>query len=368
MGLTIMGYLNNHAENIQIGVPFTKKEKQQFFRKNDYLKTSHDPEALASEAEVRNFVKVGLKNVEEVMLSQVTDYHSDLKAAAGLILSAGGKRMRPKIILLIGKALGADYETLISLAASIELLHTATLVHDDLIDGALLRRGISTLNANWSSSATILTGDFLFAAASSLAARTNSVEVMCLFSHTLMTIVNGEVNQLFLDCSSADIEEYHQRIYSKTASLFETSAQTAAMISNANQRQTDALAEFGCELGMAFQVVDDVLDYTGAEKKMGKPVGGDLRQGLVTLPLIYYLEQYPNDTLAKGLIRGKNNLNEEEFSQLIANIVQSDAIDKSLLDARDYVTRAKCCLMSLPEGAERAALIEICNFVVERLS
>ena len=197
------------------------------------------------------------------MLSQAENYHPDLSAALSLLLASGGKRIRPRIILLIGSLFNAPKDTLITLAASIELLHTATLVHDDLIDEALFRRGVPTLNSKWSPAATVLTGDFVFASAAHLASLTNSIEVMALFSKTLQTIVNGEVNQLFSSRCNTSKEDYYRRIYSKTASLFETSTHTAGIISQVPPKQVEILRKFGYELGMAFQIIDDILDYKG---------------------------------------------------------------------------------------------------------
>ncbi len=165
------------------------------------------------------------------MRRQANGYHPDLEAALMHLLSSGGKRVRPAITLLIGEILDADRERLITLAAAIELLHTATLVHDDLIDGAILRRGIATLNAQWSPAATVLTGDFIFAQAAGLAAETYSVPVIKLFAETLSTIVAGEITQLFAGRRLLNQSEYKQRIYSKTASLFVLAAVSPALLS-----------------------------------------------------------------------------------------------------------------------------------------
>ena len=171
-----------------------------------------------------------LQFVEQRIREQAgEDHHPDLRSALGHILSAGGKRIRPTLGLLVGNMLGAPEEKLITLGASVELLHTATLVHDDLIDGALLRRGIPTLNARWSPAATVLTGDFLFARAAKLAAETDYLPLMKLFADTLATIVNGELTQMFSARGMINRENYYQRIYAKTASLFEMAALAAAM-------------------------------------------------------------------------------------------------------------------------------------------
>src|SRR4030043_2266820 len=177
-----------------------------------------------------------VKLVEERMRTQADGHHAAVSAALHHLLSSGGKRIRVVVTLLTGKMLGADPDKLVTLAAAIESLHTATLVHDDLIDGALIRRGIPTLNAQWSPAATVLTGDFIFAKAAKLAAQTGSVNVMQIFAETLATIVNGEITQMFSSKWVVNREDYYRRIYAKTASLFEASTTTAAILSNVGEQ------------------------------------------------------------------------------------------------------------------------------------
>ncbi len=312
------------------------------------------------------YIQKGLDSVEQMMLRQLEDYHPDLKTATSHILASGGKRIRPTIILLIGSMLNAEYERLLTLATAIEMLHTATLVHDDLIDGSLLRRGIPTLNSKWSPAATVLTGDFLFASASDMASRTNSVEVMRLIAVTLMTIVNGEVDQLFSNKCITTVDEYYRRIYSKTASLFETSTHTAAVISNVDRRQVEILRKFGYELGMAFQIVDDLLDYVGDESTVGKPVGGDLRQGLVTLPMLYFMQTNPENPVVSNCKSGRCIEDEADILHLVKEIAQSDAIIRSQQTAAEFASRAENYILEFPDTPERAALIEMTRYIIER--
>lgn len=311
-------------------------------------------------------IQNGIDAVEKLMLSQAENYHPDLSAALSILLSSGGKRIRPRIILLIGSIYNAPKDTLITLAASIELLHTATLVHDDLIDEALFRRGVPTLNSKWSPAATVLTGDFVFASAAHLASMTNSIEVMALFSKTLQTIVNGEVNQLFSSRCNTSKEDYYRRIYSKTASLFETSTHTAGIISQVMPQQVEILRKFGYELGMAFQIIDDILDYRGDQSIVGKPVGGDLRQGLFTLPFLYYLEFAKNDTEVNQLVDGDCPFDESRVSTIVARIAESEAIDRSIEEAKQFSDRALQCLQQLPESPELDELEQITAYIVNR--
>lgn len=311
------------------------------------------------------FIQKSLKIVEELMLLQVEGYHHDLKTATKFILSSNGKRIRPRLILLIGKLFNTDYDKLIILASAIEMLHTATLVHDDLIDNSNLRRGIPTLNSRWSPAATVLTGDFLFAAASELASKTNSIEIMQLFSRTLRTIVNGEVNQMFMNRWNTNIEDYYRRNYAKTASLFETSTQSVALISNLDNYQKELLRKFGHNLGMAYQIIDDILDYSGCEKMIGKPAGGDLRQGLVTLPMLHFIKFKPDDLTVKQIIAGED-LDEKDVQRLIHSIVKSKAIQFAQKDAEEFVEKGINCVQELPDSPERDELINLSRYIVKR--
>lgn len=311
-------------------------------------------------------IQQGIESVERLMLAQADDYNGDLKSALALLLSSGGKRIRPRIILLLGTILKANRDVLITLASSIELLHTATLVHDDLIDGSVLRRGVPTLNSKWSPAATVLTGDFIFANAALLAAKTNSIEVMTIFSKTLMTIVNGEINQLFFSRCSPSKEEYYQRIYAKTASLFETSTHTAAILSQSPSSLIEKMRRFGYELGMAFQIVDDVLDYSGDQSVVGKPVGGDLRQGLITLPMLYYMESNPDDKGVQELLNSDCVNNEEIIERIIHSIAASPAIDQSLREAESFSNRALDLISELPDSEEKNELINLTKSSVVR--
>lgn len=311
-------------------------------------------------------VQEEIHQVENLMQFQAEGHHADLQAALKHLLASGGKRIRPTVTLLVGRMLGAPQEKLITLAAAIELLHTATLVHDDLIDGALLRRGIPTLNSQWSPGATVLTGDFLFARAAKLAADTESIPVMSLFSKTLSVIVNGEISQLFSSRCQADREGYYQRIYAKTASLFETSAACAALISPVSEQTTQTIRSFGFNIGMAFQIMDDVLDFISDPSKLGKPVGSDLRQGLITLPTLYYIEQHQDDELVQQILEGNCPHYEEDIKRLVERIRNSDAIEQSILEAERYGHEAFYCLEKLPHCPERIHLEELTLYITRR--
>jgi len=306
-----------------------------------------------------------IQQVEQLMRAQVGDHHPDLHTVLEHLVSSGGKRVRPAVTLLAGKMLGADPDRLVTLAASIEMLHTATLVHDDLIDGSLLRRGIPTVNAHWSPAATVLAGDYIFARAAELAARTDSVAVMQSFAETLATIVNGEITQMFTSRGVSSREDYYQRIYAKTASMFVLATKSAALISQSDEKIVETIRQFGYEIGMAFQIVDDILDFTGEQEEVGKPVASDLRSGLVTLPAIYYQENNPDDQDMEAVLRGEYN-NDGRMKRLVKAIRSSGAIQQALDEARQYVERGLGFLGQMPDGIERQALFELGSYIIDR--
>ena len=310
-------------------------------------------------------VTAELQEVEAYLLTQADGANSELGVALKHLLSAGGKRIRPVMCLLTARMLGASHKKMVILATAVELLHTATLVHDDLIDGALLRRGNPTLNSHWSAPATVLTGDFLFARSAKLAAETDHLPLMKLFSETLATIVNGELNQLFCARGFISREDYYNRIYAKTASLIEMTTRSAAMISPAGRTAVRAMKDFGYNLGMAFQIVDDILDFNGEQVKLGKPVGSDLLQGLVTLPAIYYAEAHPDDPDVICLSSGCYN-EHERMERLVGSIRKSQSVDLSLAEALKFKEKALDKLSGMPEGIESQSLRELADYIVQR--
>lgn len=299
------------------------------------------------------------------MRAQADEHHPDLRAALEHLLAAGGKRVRPTLSLLVGNMLGAPLEKLINLGAAVELLHTATLVHDDLIDGSLLRRGTPTLNARWSPPATVLTGDFLFARAAKLAADTDHLPLMKLFSETLATIVNGELTQMFTSRGLINRENYYKRIYAKTASLFEMTSRAAAMVSPASDDTIEAMRDFGYQIGMAFQIVDDILDFNGDQTTVGKPLGSDLLNGLVTLPAIYFAEITPDDADVLSLPQG-GWTNNENMTRLVEKIRSSSCTKKAMVEAEQHIDRALARLEEMPASAERDALENLAKYIVDR--
>ena len=321
---------------------------------------------LGSHAEALELIADDLKRVDAKM--QATgEVFMPLASAINLLLGSGGKRLRPALALLASKLYAAaDTDKVVSLAAAVEMLHSATLVHDDVIDGSLLRRGQATLNASWSQGATILAGDFVFARAAYFAAETGSIRVMKIFSQTLMTIVEGELRQLYAIRNwSQPKDAYYQRIYGKTAALFASATESAAVLGHAPEAEISLLRDYGYNVGMAFQIMDDILDFVGDPGKVGKPVGGDLRQGTVTLPAFYYLQVHP-EALQTMQSSGNGHSNGNLLGQLITDIAQSPAIDATRQEAVQFIDAAKACLASWPPSRYRQALLDLADYVVVR--
>jgi geranylgeranyl pyrophosphate synthase len=310
-------------------------------------------------------VQADLRAVEAKLREPAAEQHEALGYALEHLLASGGKRLRPAVTMFSAQIFDAPGQRAVVLAAAIEMLHTATLVHDDLVDGSLMRRGHPTLNAQWSPAATVLSGDFLFARAAELASMAESVPVMSAFARTLMIIVNGELVQMFDGRGTATREGYFKRIYGKTASLFAVAAEAPALLAGADPAQVDAMRIFGREVGMAFQIVDDILDFTSDEAHLGKPVGSDLRQGLFTLPLLCYMDLNPEDSDVIALLNGQAG-NLTLVDRVVQAVRTSGAAEMALEEARAYVARAQSALAAVPDHPARRSLSELADYFVNR--
>jgi geranylgeranyl pyrophosphate synthase len=311
---------------------------------------------------ILDLLQPDLKRVEARMRTMSEDAFGPLSEAFLHLMGSGGKRLRPALALMGYRLFDPSVsDAAVALAAAVETLHTATLVHDDLIDGALLRRGQSTLNAIWNKSATVLAGDYLFARAAGFAAETENVRVVQLFAETLRIICDGELRQLFSSRQWQQAKEpYYNRIFAKTASLFASAARSGAILAGAPTRSEQALYDYGYHLGMAFQIVDDILDFTGDELVVGKPVGSDLRQGIVTLPMFHYLQglAQPDSVLAQ--------LEGNGVDQVVEQVRHSGAIQNARAEARHFADLAIADLAPLSAGECRQALSDLADFVVAR--
>ncbi len=319
-----------------------------------------------STAAFLDVVRPDLERVESTLHNMV---HADYPLLANILndlFSRGGKRLRPAVVFLAAGFGPYDADKLTALAAAVEMTHTATLVHDDLIDNSLMRRGSPTVNTLWHGGIVVLVGDYLFAKAAELSAQVEMVSIGRLFAQTLAIITEGELRQAFTARSVQAAEEhYYAWIYAKTASLFAASAEAGAIMSQQTPEAQASLRAYGRNLGMAFQVVDDILDFVGDENELGKPVGSDLRQGTVTLPTIYYLQDHPGDEDVQHVLNGTAK-DEGHVAQVIQAIHASPAIPRSYERARTFVTAACDALDGFPDNAHRRAMIALAQNSVER--
>ncbi len=289
----------------------------------------------------------------------------ELHRMLGQIL-LGGKVIRPVLTLLAGKFYNYNLEKLLPMATATELLHVATLVHDDAIDKASVRRGRPTINEVWGVDKAVILGDYLFAKAGEFAAATGNLRAVKLFAQTLETISSGELKQAFSAFNlKQTFDQYLQRIAGKTASLFAMAAESGAVLSQAPEESVQILKEYGHNLGIAFQIVDDVLDFVGAEEEMGKPVGSDLAQGTITLPSLMLLERYPEDNPVKRLFQDEGN-RQENIKKAVELVRSSSIVDESYQVASDYCARACQDLDRLPDKPSRQALLALVEYVVKR--
>ncbi len=313
-------------------------------------------------------VKDDFSAVNELIIKQL---HSDVGLVENIghyLVEAGGKRLRPLMVLLTANALGyadAKKEHL-DLAAIIEFIHTATLLHDDVVDMSSLRRGRPTANAQWGNAPSVLVGDFLYSRAFQMMVQIGSMEVMAILANTTNVISEGEVQQL-VNAKNPDVSEdnYYQVIDKKTAILFAAACEVAAVLSGASDEQRSALQSYGRKVGVAFQLVDDALDYTGDAATLGKNVGDDLAEGKPTLPLIYAMR---TGTPEQSAIIA-NAIRNGDASQLsaILDIVQATgAMDYTLDAARAQVREAIAQLQSLPDNIYTQAMRQVAEFSLAR--
>ena len=295
--------------------------------------------------------------------------HSDVvlvRQVAEYIISAGGKRLRPALVLLSAGALGYQGTRQHELATIIEFIHTATLLHDDVVDESDLRRGRETANALFGNAASVLVGDFLYSRAFQMMVEVGDMRIMRVLSDATNIIAEGEVLQL-MNCHDAnvDADRYLQVIRYKTAKLFEAATQLGAIIGKANPETEAALASYGMHLGTAFQLIDDVLDYSGAEAETGKHLGDDLAEGKPTLPLIYVMHNGTTeqaDCVRKAIESGGR----EDFSSVLAAIRATGALDYTKKQAKAEADHAATALQALPASKYKDSLLELSAFAVAR--
>lgn len=317
--------------------------------------------------QIREIVASDLKATDELIVKQLISPVPLIQQITRHILSSGGKRLRPLVVLLSARAAGYQGGTEHhELAAIIEFVHTATLLHDDVVDESKLRRGNKTANALWGNQASVLVGDFLYSRAFQLLTRRSNVPIMQVLANTTNAIAEGEILQL-MNCNNPNISEatYFDVIYRKTAKLFESSTEIGAILATADKTTQQALATYGKHLGMAFQVIDDLLDYTADSKTMGKNVGDDLAEGKTTLPLIYAIKNTKPATA--NIIRHEiKNGSLTKLDLILAMLEATKAPDYTLQCAQQHINQACSALENIPDSNYREALLNLAQFVIAR--
>lgn len=313
-------------------------------------------QAIAADMEAVNAVIRRQLHSDVPLVNQIAEY----------IIGAGGKRIRPVLVLLLANAYGYRDTHHHTLAAVVEFIHTATLLHDDVVDESSLRRGRQTANALFGNAASVLVGDFVYSRAFQMMVSVGDMRVMQILADATNVIAEGEVLQL-LNMHDPDVTEarYLQVIRSKTAKLFEAATQLGALIAGASEAEIEAAAEYGRSLGTAFQLIDDVLDYSGNAADIGKNVGDDLREGKPTLPLIYLMQ---NGTPGqRELVRACiENGDEKHFDEILTAITSSGALDYTKHEAEKAAQRASASIAMLPDSQFKDSLLQLCAFAVDR--
>jgi octaprenyl-diphosphate synthase len=316
--------------------------------------------------QVYNLIGSDMRAVDAVIRTRLDSDVALVRQVAEYIIQSGGKRLRPALVLLVAGALGYRGTHHHDLAAVVEFIHTATLLHDDVVDESALRRGRQTANALFGNAASVLVGDFLYSRAFQMMVAVNDMRVMRVLSDATNVIAEGEVLQL-MNCHDADVDEarYLKVIRYKTAKLFEAAAQLGALVGGGEDVVVRAMADFGMHLGTAFQLVDDVLDYSGEEVETGKHLGDDLAEGKPTLPLIHVMQKGTSEQ-ADRVRHAIENGGRDEFEAVLAAIRSTGALDHAMRCAQLEADLAKRSLDHLPASTYKDSLLELCLFAVAR--
>ena len=313
-----------------------------------------------------NQINSDLHRVEKELYEFVKTDFPVLEESAVQLLEAGGKRLRPAFTLLAGKFYGYPIDKLLPVAMALELIHMATLVHDDVVDDSKTRRGRPTVKAKWGNIVSVATGDYLLAKSLELIAKIDHPEVSRILAEVSIEMSQGEIQQIKASYDvRQNLKQYYYRVKRKTALLISASCKLGALVSSAPRREVWALGAYGHALGMAFQIVDDILDVTAEASQLGKPIGGDIHQGIMTLPMILALRKSSNPLRLRELL-AKEEKTAMEVSETIQLIKDSGAIDESMHYVDLYIHKAKTYLQELPNVSTRKALEDLAQFIKDR--
>jgi octaprenyl-diphosphate synthase len=314
-------------------------------------------------------IRADLERVDAEFGRHVQSQISLIPKIGQYIQTSGGKRMRPAVLLMASRLSGYRGDRAILYAAVVEFIHTATLVHDDIIDDAELRRGRLSVHSRWGNDITVLLGDYLYIKSMALALTHDALEVIRLLCDVTLRMIEGELYQLTKNGDAGITEEEHfDIIRRKTAYLFGGCAQIGGMLGKVTREREEALREYGFNLGIAFQLVDDLLDFTGDSEVVGKPIGSDLREGKVTLPLIHMLRQ-SSDGVGSGIVReiiASRSVTAEQWDGLLRSLKDHASIDYAYRRAVEYADRAKKPLYAFAPSPERDALLALPDYVLAR--
>ena len=305
-----------------------------------------------------------LEQVDQIIVERAQSRSAVIRIAGRHILTSGGKRIRAALALLAAQLGRYQLDTVIHSAAAVELIHAASLVHDDLVDEAEQRRGVHTVHTRWDGNVALMVGDYLFALAAAEMALAPDPRIIGYFSRGVMTICEGELSPV-MNAAPLDtaLDQYLYKIGCKTAALFEAACKAGMVCGGGSQEQIDALGRFGYDLGLAFQIVDDVLDYTGSATTLGKPAGNDLREGTITMPLIYAVNAGGGPALAAVVDEPPD---EARIAWAIAEVRRLGGAERAMAEARRIAERAMAHLDGFSDSAAKHALGEIARFVVTR--
>jgi len=315
---------------------------------------------------IYDLIEDDMKAVDQLIQHKLTSDVALINQLGFYIINSGGKRLRPALAILCARACGYEDDSHINLATIIEFIHTATLLHDDVVDNSNMRRGKETANVLWGNEASVLVGDFLYTRSFEMMVEMNSMRLMQILSHTTNVIAEGEVLQL-LNCHDASTTEarYLEVIHHKTAKLFESAGQLGAVISNASEDQEVAMAEYAMHLGSAFQLVDDILDYSESSETIGKNIGDDLAEGKPTLPLINAMSKGSSQQAAV-IKEAIENGQRERIQDIIQIISDTGSIEYTAQAARNEVAQAKQALTVIKDSPYKEALLSLADFAIQR--
>ena len=315
---------------------------------------------------LQTLLTADMAQVDQVIRTRLHSEVALVRQVSEYIIHSGGKRLRPALVVLSARAMGHTGNQHHELAAVVEFIHTATLLHDDVVDASNLRRGRDTANALFGNAASVLVGDFLYSRAFQMMVSLHSMRIMEVLSDATNVIAEGEVLQL-MNCNDPDIDEaaYLRVIRYKTAKLFEAAGRLGAIVQDAPREQEDALGDYGMHLGTAFQIIDDVLDYSGTSEVIGKNVGDDLAEGKPTLPLLFAMRhgtQEQAEIIRNAILQGDSS----QFDEILTIVQNTGALDHARQQAEAEAALAINALMAIPDSQYKTALLELSAFAVSR--